>query len=352
MITKNKKSKLLKKLKNYRVKYDDNLKEPEIAWGKVRLLDSKEVPLGTLGNFSLVIGKAKSRKSFFLTYITSTLISKNTSSFYFNQLKKENSKILYFDTEQSMYHVQKVLNRIFFLTKNKGLSKLRVYALRSLTPQERLELIEYAIYKTNNVGIVLIDGIKDLITSINSEEEATNIASKLLKWTEEKNIHIITVLHQNKGDRNARGHLGTELTHKAETVLSVVRDDKNKQFSVVRPEMCRNEEPDDFAFEILNGLPTEVEDYEFEKSTRKKVYDITSISIENKKEIVDRAFKSKLELKYSELQIALKTAHKEVLKKSVGDSKIRDLIISLKLDNFIFQEKERAPYKQTLTNVD
>jgi hypothetical protein len=35
----------------------------------------------------------------------------------------------------------------------------------------------------------------------------------------QKVIHIHTILHQNKADENARGHIGTELNNKAETVL-------------------------------------------------------------------------------------------------------------------------------------
>ena len=68
------------------------------------------------------------------------------------------------------------------------------------------------------------------------------IASKLLKWTEEKNIHVVTVLHQNKNDGNARGHLGSELVNKAETVLSVTKDSKEKDISIVEAEYCRNKE--------------------------------------------------------------------------------------------------------------
>ena len=68
------------------------------------------------------------------------------------------------------------------------LTDLTVYGLRSLKPSERLEIIEHAIYNTDNLGVVVIDGIKDLVTSINDESEATMIASKLLKWTEELGI--------------------------------------------------------------------------------------------------------------------------------------------------------------------
>ena len=38
---------------------------------------------------------------------------------------------------------------------------------------------------------------------------------------------IHTILHQNKGEEHARGHIGTELSNKAETVLQVEKDEKN-----------------------------------------------------------------------------------------------------------------------------
>ena len=47
-------------------------------------------------------------------------------------------------------------------------------------------------------------------------------------------------LHQNKSDTNARGHIGTELNNKAETVLSVTVSEGNNDISIVEPQMSRN----------------------------------------------------------------------------------------------------------------
>ena len=59
---------------------------------------------------------------------------------------------------------------------------------------------------------------------INSPREATLIVNYLMNWTEEFNLHLHTVIHQNKGDENARGHIGTEINNKSETVLRVEKD--------------------------------------------------------------------------------------------------------------------------------
>lgn len=340
--------KLYKKtLKKCRAYYQEKLKPPEIAWGMFSKEKNKFIPLGTLGNFCLLTGKAKSKKSFFIGLIISFVLSNNKSRLnqFQSRLANGKRKVLYFDTEQGKYHVQLALKRICKLVNIKNPKHLKVYGLRSLKPIERLKLIEYAIYKNDCVGFVVIDGIKDLVTSINSEEEATDIASKLLKWTEERNIHIVCVLHQNKGDNNARGHLGSELIHKAETVLSVAKSENDKNISVVQAEMCRNEEPEPFAFEVIEGLPVQVEDFEQRISTKKKKYDVLAIPEYQMFQLLTAVFSRKKEYLYRELLIAVKIEHKKQLNKAVGDTAIRDLLKYMKYMEWIIQEKERMPYR-------
>lgn len=224
--------------------------------------DGKEGIIGSLGDFSLIIGKAKSKKTFCISLFLAS-IAKNgmIQNRFKGKLSKEKSRVIFFDTEQSEYYVQKVFHRVCKLT---GYSpeNFDAYCLRKYTPDERLQIIDTAIQSTPDLGFVAIDGIRDLVTSINDEEEATKIASYLLKWTQEKQIHIITALHQNKGDTNARGHVGTELVNKAQTVLSVSLDSHNKSISIVEAEFCRDREPETFAFFVNEaGLPEVITDW-------------------------------------------------------------------------------------------
>ncbi len=228
-------------------------KPPTCLWF---LKDYKEFPVSSLGDFSLIIGKAKSKKTFAIGMMIAAAGSNDAiQQTIRGQLPKERSKILYFDTEQSEYHVKLAMNRICALLDLKVPKNIETYHLRKFPPLERLKMIETAIYKVPDVGMVVIDGIRDLVTSINDETQATNISSSLLKWTGELGIHIMTVLHQNKNDSNARGHLGTELVNKAATVLSVEKVTEGSK-SVVKAESCRGIEPPEFAFYIDDeGLP-------------------------------------------------------------------------------------------------
>jgi len=216
----------------------------------------------TLGNFSLVIGKAKSRKTFFISLLIAAFIG---GQLLMNKLqaclKTGKNKVLWFDTEQSEYHVQRSYTCALATANIKVSDNLSVYALRRFDTKTRESIIEHLIYNTEGLAVVVIDGVRDIVTDINSPEEATYIANKLLKWTEERNIHIVTVLHQNKADNNARGHVGTELINKAESVVSIAKDSSNNELSVVTPEYFRDKEFQPFAFRIDEGLPSIVEDW-------------------------------------------------------------------------------------------
>jgi hypothetical protein len=224
--------------------------------------DGKAGIIGSLGDFSLVIGKAKSKKTFCVSMFLASMAKNGLIQERIKgELLPDKNRVIFFDTEQSEYYVQKVFHRVCKLLGSTP-DHFEAYCLRKFTPLERLELIDTAIQSIPDLGVVAIDGIRDLVTSINDEEEATKIASYILKWTQEKQIHIVTVLHQNKGDLNARGHLGTELVNKAQTVLSVSLDANNKNISIVEAEFCRDREPETFAFYVDDeGLPQLIGDW-------------------------------------------------------------------------------------------
>ena len=215
----------------------------------------KVAPSFTLGNFSMIIGKAKSKKTFLLTGLAAAVVSNGWAlECIKGTLPAESRGVLYFDTEQSEYHLNRTIKRV--LSQTSTLENFKAFGLRKFKPAERVKLIEFALYHTQNIGLVFIDGLRDLLSSINDEEQATAITSDLLRWTAELNIHIVVVLHQNKGDQNARGHVGSEALNKGETTLSVTIDDFDKDVSIVSCEFCRDLPFDDFAFRITEqGLP-------------------------------------------------------------------------------------------------
>lgn len=206
----------------------------------------------TLGNISTIIGKAKSRKTFLTTLLVSSIITNREVQFR-SQLT---GNVVLFDTEQGRFHVWRVTKRIEAMV-GRWPDNLHVFGLRPLTTQERINEIENYIFQ-NDPQLVIIDGIRDLVTDINSADQATEVVGKLMRWSYEKNCHICSILHQNKGDDNARGHIGTEIVNKSETVLCV---NKDKDISEVRSNYTRGKETKEFRFTIENGLPVVQYDY-------------------------------------------------------------------------------------------
>ena len=221
--------------------------------------------IGTLGNFSASIGKAKSKKTFNVSAIVASALNNSTVLHYRSTFPENKRKILYIDTEQGRYHCQQVLKRILRLAdlpEYKNPDNLIMLALRKFSPKLRLAIVEQAIGTIPDLGLVIIDGIRDFLYDINSSSESTDIISKFMQWTDDRQIHIHTVLHQNKNDEHARGHIGTELNNKAETILQVEVDKEDKAVSVVEAVHIRDREFEPFAFRINEeAMPEPVESY-------------------------------------------------------------------------------------------
>lgn len=298
-------------------------------------------PLGTLGNFSLLIGKAKSRKTFLVSYLMAQAFKQNHTP--------GKSRIVFVDTEQAAYHSLKVGKRVLKLIEEdepaRGNIPFHIFALRKYDTRQRLQMIEQIIEYYDDLAILVIDGIRDLVTSINDEEQATDMTSRLLRWTEEKNIHILTVLHQNKGDFNARGHLGTELVNKAETTVSVSKDSNNDSLSKVEPEYTRHKEFPKFAFSIdENGLPQ----IETEWSERKETSSREKLAPHEVAEhlhikVLQQVKRNVDKPSYNDLvkQVKLSVCeHVEV----VGDNKAKDYVLYYQNKNLIEKSgKDRSP---------
>jgi len=194
---------------------------------------------------------------------------------------------------------------------------------------------------------VIIDGARDLVTSINNEEQATDVASRFLRWTEEKQVHLITILHQNKGDNNARGHLGTELINKAQTVLSVSKSSDNKNISIVESEYCRGMDIPSMAFEIDDMLlPRILEDY-VKPSSTKSNQDLDSLGEIQKFQFLNELLtneENQQGIRYNDLVDEIHQLFEQKYKCTIGDNKVKKFIAHCRNEGYLKQEKRSKPY--------
>jgi len=217
------------------------------------------IPLGTYGNFSFIQAPPKSKKTFF-TSLLSAVYLKEKLEVYGGDLTgyRENKYLIHFDSEQSFFHAQKVFRRpIDMIGKND--EKYLTYALRQLDFKERIDLIEFVLYKKlegKDIGLVIIDGVADLCSDVNNIEESNAVVQKLMKWTKELNCHIVTVIHSNFGTDKPTGHLGSALEKKAETQIQLELNTVNKELVTVSCKRSRNTSFESFSFKVNKaGLP-------------------------------------------------------------------------------------------------
>lgn len=261
--------------------------------------------VGTYGNFSAVIGKAKSRKTFLISLVAASFIS---LKLLMGKIKatahQPKNKILLFDTEQSKFHLQKVVKRILSVAGNCNADQFEAFCLRTFDPKTRLAMMKRKLQGEPNTAIAIIDGIRDVAFDINDAKEATEITTDLMKFSEELGIHIMVVIHQNKNDNNARGHLGTEIINKAESVLQVAKDPTNEQVSIVEAERCREKEFDPFAFRITEeGLPEIIGEWVGvgDDATKPKKLTANQVPDSMHLEILKEAFSTLTDPKYSDV---------------------------------------------------
>jgi len=170
-------------------------------------------------------------------------------------LENENTSIIIFDTEQSKWHAQQAAKRVHRLMEwdeNVNNDRFKYFYLSELSTEEREEAVFQSI-ENHKPNFVFVDGIRDLLYNFNDIAESCKLLDKLKQCSSSNDIHICCVLHENKGDGNARGHLGSELQNKVETLLQV---EKENNVTKVKGAFCKNIQFDDFYFRInSDGLP-------------------------------------------------------------------------------------------------
>ncbi len=347
------------------------------------ILNMNGQPIFSINGMSIISGKAKSRKSFFVSagiaallkgeygVLTGHLPVDKSRTILFNteqglkgeygvltgHLPVDKSRIILFDTEQEPYRVQRIMKRIENMTGDPNPKNLEIYRLRGENTNDRLTLIETALKYSKNLGIVFIDGIRDLLFDINSPEQATELVNDtFMGWTEWYKIHLCGVLHQNKakGNTDPRGHLGTEMINKSEAIISVAKDEKNRDISIVTPEDTRDKEPEPTAFYIDESvtpvIPVFDENYIVENNDSKAPKDPDSFMDSTHEYVLKETFKKLDKPKHTELLDTLLIEFSKAGLK-ISNNKMRTFI-QYYVNNEYLTKHGKKPHVHYILNID
>lgn len=195
------------------------------------ILSFDNVPLIFPFTINLVQGSQGSNKSYFASHIISAFLNLKRDPPLLNMSVNTNLNYLvaYLDTERSTRdQFPAAMNQTIInagLPANVKPNNFKFGSLKKYHRDERLQKTKEFIdsIKTENYHIVLIiDVITDAMKSFNDLGETNALMDELNFITENENITIIGVIHENPdGTKKARGHIGTEFVNKATTVISI-----------------------------------------------------------------------------------------------------------------------------------
>lgn len=195
---------------------------------------------------SVISGQAGSKKSTFLACVAGDILASDTGQRLYapnSELYPNGLNILWIDTEQLPGNAGAIMRTIYErsgLTEECFNERLCMLLWRGFSSEERRERLTDAIelYKPD---IIIVDGIADMMQdAATSAEEATHIRDMLLTITNDRECNIIVVQHTNEGEESdkARGHIGAELTRKADMRIVMRKPDYLIQDDGTRVARC------------------------------------------------------------------------------------------------------------------
>ena len=270
----------LEKLRPYLLDPREDYPEPYY------MLEYNGVPFSTIGGLGAISGQKKNGKSFVLTQLMAAVLGNGCerTNLFLPGLKVpertleylgHEPRVLYVDTEMEKLNSAKVLRRVHWLCEwdmKYPNERFNVLWLKNMPKdgdkrpyKQRYDLIRLAI-DALSPDIVFIDGLRDLLNSINDEESGTQILDELASMAEERHMCIWNALHQNpngKTDDEAkmRGWIGTELGNKvSDTLVSIKSKTASGVTFTVKQQDARGKDLDDWKFQVTDdagnlGIP-------------------------------------------------------------------------------------------------
>jgi hypothetical protein len=207
----------------------------------------------TFGNISMITGEEKSRKSFLKSLIEACAIGGKSNNYTGDvDIRGHNltdKYIISIDAEQDTYDAW--LNGVR-VPKMVGAMHPKYIMLkwRDKSKDERIALLDWLFMESpykDELGLVIMDGFVDFVKDFNDLKECDEFASKLMRYSSLTQCHIMGILHLNPNSEKARGHLGTIIGQKCETVLII----KNMgDYSTVKRKVGRGKKFEDFAIRV------------------------------------------------------------------------------------------------------
>lgn len=149
---------------------------------------------------------------------------------------RDNLAVLWIDTEQDKNTLRQKARAVLDMA---GLDAqpeaLKVVTLRGYgSPADALAATLQAI-EENAADFVFLDGVVDLCQAFNDEEQSREVVRRLEAHAEQYGAAILGLIHTNKKDDEARGHLGAIMQQKSAEIYQVNKAEGESIANVTQP---------------------------------------------------------------------------------------------------------------------
>lgn len=199
------------------------------------------------------------------------------------------------------------------------------YSLTLIDPLERRVAIGAMARQAAAAGglhSLFIDGVADLVLDVNDLAEACGLVAELHQLAIETACVIVTALHHNPGGEKTRGHLGSQIERKSESVLVLRKDGESISISCKparRAEVSEDKSPR-FSWDADAGMHRLSQSKTATADERKRI---------ELGELADEVFGDKHTLRWTDIHEGIKSARggaKSTIEKKIQEMKRLDVI--------------------------
>ena len=232
--------------------FDKAKKDADIVWRLVSseleepeaLLNYKGNPVIFKNSTVMIQGQTGTHKSRLATSLVSLLVSKDPglNLLGFTKATLDHPIIIYIDTERNIKYSLPIAIRQVLNESGLDVETLRkqfnILPLVNVTRTYRTETMGKQFQEINNINgqknhfVVFLDIVSDFIPDFNNVIGSLQLTDLLNTASNSFDLTFVVVLHENPGGEKARGHLGTELSNKASTILQISQSEVNEVFKL------------------------------------------------------------------------------------------------------------------------
>lgn len=201
------------------------------------ILFQNENPVFFPKTINVIQGKAGVHKSRLAETICASLLKRPTTNRDLLGFKTELLKsysVCYVDTERNLsdqlpYALQQIQLKAGYAIEE-NVPNFDCISLLEFSREERFEMLDMYLEHIRNTStqhtFIVLDVITDCVFNFNDARDSMKLIDMMNRSINRYDITFLCLIHENPGSVDkARGHLGTEITNKASTVIQVGFED-------------------------------------------------------------------------------------------------------------------------------